>query len=232
MIHFDLLRVRFKYFLSISLVWSNDLYVPAPPYPITSVSLALAWGLPDKPTYPEDDLMQAYEDGDLPLLDRRKDVNVTNNVATKESMAMITPTNLKSRIDPESIMKLLHLFLSDANSAASADTPVGFDPKYIDAILDTINSFGHSIHRQDPDQYQNATTTTHTHANRFNPNDYSQFSRDNAIIVNRPYPPMVSAQSNVADKLVDRNANNTFRRYLAETYFRPWVESISSKEFV
>lgn len=214
------------------LVWSNDLYVPAPPYPITSVSLALAWGLPDKPTYPEDDLMQAYEEGNLPLLDRRKDVNVTNNLATEESMTMIAPTNSKSRIDPQSIMKLLRLFLRDSNSAASADTPVGFDPNYIDAILDTINSFDHSVRRQDPNQYRNATTTTHNHVNRFNPNDYSPFRRDNAIVVNRPHPPMVSAQSNVADNHVDRNANNAFKKYLTETYFRPWDESISSKEFV
>lgn len=207
--------------------------MPAPPYPITGVSLALAWGLPDKPTYPENDLMHLYEEGNLPLLENRKDVNVTNNnFATNESMTMNTPEKLKNRIDPQSIMKLLNLFLSDANSAASADTPVGFDANYIVTILDTINSFEHSIHRQDPIRYRNTTTNTHNHANRFNPNEYYQFSRDNAIVVDIPHPPLVSSQSDGANENVDRYANNAFRKYLAQTYFRPWMESISTEKFV
>lgn len=52
-------------------------------YVTTGVTCALAWGLPDKPTYPEWELMEKYENGSLPLLEYRQDKNVTNQVDNK-----------------------------------------------------------------------------------------------------------------------------------------------------
>lgn len=46
-------------------------------YITTCVNYALAWALPDKPTYPQEELMEHYEMGRLPLL-LRNDKNITD----------------------------------------------------------------------------------------------------------------------------------------------------------
>lgn len=47
---------------------------------IFGLTTALAWQLPDKPFYPSEVLMEKYENGGLPLLDRNDTVIVDNNV--------------------------------------------------------------------------------------------------------------------------------------------------------
>lgn len=48
---------------------------------VTGITTALAWGLPYKPTYPETELQDQYEQGRLPLLNRRHyGTNIANAV--------------------------------------------------------------------------------------------------------------------------------------------------------
>lgn len=67
-----------KLFHSLNLVYDQEIYVPDyGVYLQTGVIVALSWGLPDKPTYPEYELMESYENGSLPLLENRNDRNIT-----------------------------------------------------------------------------------------------------------------------------------------------------------
>lgn len=76
-----------------------DLVISIPDYTnyvVTGVTTALAWGLPYKPTYPEVELQDQYEQGRLPILNRRHyDTNTTNNnnnyVDNSDRMESITP---------------------------------------------------------------------------------------------------------------------------------------------
>lgn len=194
------------------------------PLPITGISLAFAWALPDTPTYPENNL---YDEGHLPLIQKRKDANTTENIASKESITKIAPTMTTSRIDLQTMMKLMRLFLPTKNSAAAVD-PMALNANDIKAILDNIYSIDHSIRRQGSGKYWNASIATISPVNRFHPNDRHQFSDGNVTVANEPYPPLISLQSDVITNYRQRHADNAFRKYLAETYFRPWVESTSS----
>lgn len=197
------------------------MYFPGwtPSYPITGFSLAMAWGLPDKPFYPEDDLMHLYEDDKLPSIQRRNDTNATNNIASNESNATTAPTETSSRIDPQTVMKLIRLFLPNLNSAAPDDDSMGFDANYVEAIVNYVNSFDHNIRRQDSNKYWHTSATTNNHAK---PNDFYQFT----------HPPLVASQSYVKNRNVNHNAYDAFQRYLATTYFRSWIESTSTKKCV
>lgn len=59
-------------------------------YVTTGVTVALAYGLPDKPTYPDEELREVYENGTLPLLLRRNDQNVTKH---QDNAMNLTMTN-------------------------------------------------------------------------------------------------------------------------------------------
>lgn len=73
-------------------------------YVVTGVTTALAWGLPYKPTYAEAELQDQYEQGHLPILNRRHyDTNTTNNndnnyVDNSASTESITP-NMSAMVD-------------------------------------------------------------------------------------------------------------------------------------
>lgn len=59
---------------------------------IFQITCALAWGLPNKPTYPELELMETYENGTLPFL-LRKDKNVTDPNRKGEIKLSTSPSN-------------------------------------------------------------------------------------------------------------------------------------------
>lgn len=191
-----------------------------PPYPITSVSAALAWGLPDQPTYPENDLMHLYEEGDdLSLAQKRKDTNATNNYASNTS---IPPTQTANNIDAETIMKLIRSFLP-------ADDQMELDSNYIQSIMNYIDSFEQNLHQQESSKYWNTSVTSTTvinHANRFNANSHYRF-RDNATLASKMHAPFVLSKSDNTHR-----AENAFQRYLVETYFRPWIHSASTERYV
>lgn len=63
-------------------------------YAVTGVTAALAWGLPDKPTYPDQELMEKYDNGSLPFLQYRKDGNVTESNHNGEILVNSTPKYL------------------------------------------------------------------------------------------------------------------------------------------
>lgn len=61
-------------------------------YVTTGVTCALSYGLPDKPVYPEEELMTQYEDGRLPLL-LRNDENITETNGEGEIHVSTTPSS-------------------------------------------------------------------------------------------------------------------------------------------
>ena len=78
--------------------------VPIPDYTLyaqTGVTVALAWGLPDTPQYP-DELMQQYEEGGLPLL-TRDDKNITNVKYVETKNTVRPPPKQKTNARPVTI---------------------------------------------------------------------------------------------------------------------------------
>lgn len=81
--------------LFLFLVYDSILTIPGwTYYAVTGVTAALSWGLPDKPTYPDQELMEKYENGALPLLQYRKDENVTESNHNREILVNSTPKYL------------------------------------------------------------------------------------------------------------------------------------------
>lgn len=175
--------------------------------PITGISVALAWGLPHKPTYPEDSLMHLYEKDHSPLLEKRKDANATGNGTSEEWSPTSAPSKAASGIDSRTIVQLMRLFLPDINLPKSDVDPMELDAKMFEALLDYLISFDHNIRRQGSTGLWNTSTAIVNQANRIIPNNGNQFTN--------------KTQSHIG--------NTAFKRYLAGTYFRPWIESVSTK---
>lgn len=85
----DLIDFEF-YFI---LVYDSTVTIPDYTlYVTTGVTVALSYGLPDKPVYPEEELMKQYEMGRLPLL-LRNDENVTETNEKGEIQVSTTPSS-------------------------------------------------------------------------------------------------------------------------------------------
>lgn len=178
---------------------------------ITSYSVGLAWGLPEKPTYPEEHLMHLYAEGDLPLIQNRKDENATNMNALNESNVVTTTTKTASRIDNQTLLTLIRLFLSNGNkSIATLDSPMELDANYVKNILDYFND------QIDYNNRRHGSATTINYEDRFYSNDYYPFGRYNSTFAN------ITRHPDVVNNYINRNA---FQKYLVETYFMPWIES-------
>lgn len=183
-------------------------------YAVTGVTVALAWGLPDKPVYPED-LMQQYEDGDLPLLLHRADVNVTKNVPMKQMNATNSAIDKKAtKIDNQTLLRLIQLFYSGVRPTQNP---------YQSAA--NVNYYSNNFDKHD---YWNASRTANTtnrypHSNMPTLNNYYYYNNNNR-------PPLAATQSSIASNYVDRYANNAFKKYLAETYIKPWVDVAWKKQ--
>lgn len=102
--------------------------------PIVGISVALAWALPDKPTYPEDNYMDLYEEGQLPLLKKRKDSNITN--ASNETDVA---TQQADPIDIKAIMDFLQL-ISPNSQFNHIDSEMNYDNVF-DSTPQSTESF-------------------------------------------------------------------------------------------
>lgn len=90
-------HVFFIYLLILILVYDSVITIPGwTYYAVTGVTAALAWGLPDKPTYPDQELMEKYDNGSLPLLQYRKDGNITESNHKGEIVVNSTPKYLNN----------------------------------------------------------------------------------------------------------------------------------------
>lgn len=141
--------------------------------------------------------MHLYEEGHSPLLEKRKDANATGNASSEGWSPSSAPSKTASRIDTRTIVQMMRLFLPGINLPTSDIDPMELDAKMFEALLEYIISFDHNIRRQDSIRLWNTST-----ANRIIPNNGNQFSNATR----------------------SRIGNNAFKRYLAETYFRPWIE--------
>lgn len=58
------------------------------------MQVSLAWALPDKPTYPDEELMEQYEKGRLPS-PFRSDENATDLIGIGEIQVSTAPSNIR-----------------------------------------------------------------------------------------------------------------------------------------
>lgn len=207
--HFGFFLFRIQVYDSVVTIPDYTIYV------VTGVTCALAWGLPDQPIYPEDDLMHRYEDGDLPGIQYRNDVNVTENVpTTKPTRAPSSKTATK--IDNRTLMNLIRLFYSGARrsphfniSSSMSNYPNAFGGSYYHWNVSFPNKANNRI------TFSNGPSKTNYH--------YT-------------YPSTALSQSHAAIDYVNRNTNSPFKKYMADTYFKPWISAAwkvqTTKKFV
>lgn len=206
---------RFLFFLHI-LVYDSVVTIPDYTiYVVTGVTCALAWGLPDQPIYPEDDLMHRYEDGGLPGIQYRNDVNVTENVpVTKPTRAPSSKTATK--IDNRTLMNLIRLFYSSARQTSH--------PNVSSLMPNYPNAFGGNYYHWNA-SLPNKASNRITFSNGPSKTNYYD-----------THPPTALSQSHAAIDYVNRNANNPFKKYMADTYFEPWIGAAwkmqTTKKFV
>lgn len=201
-------EVRFCFYFCIPVY---DSVVTIPDYTIyvvTGVTCALSWGLPDQPIYPEDEYMHRYEDGGLPGIQYRNDVNVTELASSTKPNNTTRPPSTKTttKIDNRTLMNLIRLFYTGAQrttipnvSAANVNYANNSESNYHWNILPLANQ---------------ANTSRINVLNGLNKKNY-YYTHSSAAL------PQLHA---VADYL-DRNANNAFKKYMADTYFKPWVDA-------
>lgn len=194
-------KIAFLYFYVVVLFhsWVYDSTITIPDYTIyvtTGVTCALAWGLPDRPVYPEDELMYRYEEGALPGLQYRNDVNVTEDEFPIRNMNTTLPSSSKTatRIDNDTLMNLIRLFYSNA---VQPNASVGM-PNYVDQHYYRVSFL--------PESSQMPVLST---------------TRKNIYYTS----PSVTRTLSAID-LVDRNSNNPFKKYMADTYFKPWIGAV------
>lgn len=156
-------------------------------YVVTGVTVALAWGLPFKPFYPDADLSEQYADGYLPLFPRN-DENITDSqyvdgVNTKKkkkkkkpnkTTAMSTTTPAPYQSTHQNLLELLqHVYQSQS-------------PNY------NSFSYGHSGHGGQ--QYQQPQYRPHnsiqydsySYRNNSQPRNRYYFGQSNSMAVQTP----------------------------------------------
>lgn len=170
-------------------------------YVVTGVTCALAWGLPDQPIYPEDDLMHRYEQGGLPGIQYRNDVNVTENVApTEPSNATIaSSTKTATKIDNRTLMNLIRLFYTGSRRTG---------------IPNISARYGNYANNFDRNVFWNSSLAN----NRIT---FSSLPSKRDHYYTRP--PLNFTQPHKANHYLHRNTNNAFNTYMADTYFEPWI---------
>lgn len=149
--------------------------------------------------------MQYYEEGALPGIQYRNDVNVTDaasSTAIKASTTNASSTQTATHIDNETLMNLIRLFYTNARRTAVPSASVA------------NNNYAHSFDRN---HYWNSSFPNKAN-NRisFTPNNKNYYYTQT---------PFDLLQSSAANDYLDRNANTAFKKYMAETYFKPWINA-------
>lgn len=172
-------------------------------YVTTGITVALAYGLPDKATYPETELMEQYEGGRLPLL-IRKDENVTESNGNGEIQVPTTPTNHPSS-----------MYSSYYRNGSTFANQIANYYKYLQRRKPDSYYFGNS-----PLNSANYGKNEYFNANR---NKYNQNNLKSSSYTSYNVRPPYSA---TFDKT---KQNDAFTKYMSETYFKPWIETSFSQ---
>lgn len=192
------IKIEFCFWFAFKIVYDSAVTIPDYTiYVVTGVTCALSWGLPDQPIYPEDNLMQHYEDGELPGLQYRNDVNVTENTSpTNPSKPSRTPSTA-TKIDNRTLINLIRLFYPSARRTVAPNVSTFNRNNYWNEML-ANNKANSRI------TYAGATNNKKNYFNTHLPTIYSQSQANNY-------------------HYLDSNANNAFQKYLAETYLKPSI---------
>ncbi|XP_055305020.1 uncharacterized protein LOC129569832 [Sitodiplosis mosellana] len=201
---------------SIQLVYDQTITIPDYTlYVTTGITVALAWGLPDKPVYPEQELMERYENGSLPLL-LREDKNFTDANRKGETAAAIVSSNKipsysNQYYNGSGIMNGIANYYKYFQQRRKPDSyyfgnsplsPTNYNKKsYCNNGRNCVHNNEHSI-----SYYTNGKDKT---------NDYNSYN------VRPPY----------AATYDEGNRYGAFMKYMNDTYFKPWLESTTQMKY-
>lgn len=183
---------------------------------VTGVTCALAWGLPFKPTYPEEELQEKYKMGQLPLLNRN-DKNITDTNYTDDhrkrtntSSSAITATPNRINLTQQHLLKLFQSFYENYPNHQNS---FGYNSGYANNNIRKVDSyyFGNGKNSQ-----INSTNDRNWHTknslNHFYDRNYNAINSNHVSFVKHP---------NMVESF-KRNPYAEFANYLTQTYFRPW----------
>lgn len=203
---------------------------------VTGVTVSLAWGLPHEPTYPEDELMDQYQDGGLPLLLRRNDKNVTkhkhNKNAKKGTTRRPTPTT-QSTLDRQYLLNMFQKFYAEYplkhNSIRydygyKSDYGHNYMMKNNSQIRDRYYFGGGTSSVPYRMKYQSASIPSSSSRISIDRNFDGQTAGHHPIGGNRQNAALVAAPLTVTNHY-NPNPYAEFAKYLTQTYFKPWQEA-------
>ncbi|XP_031636178.1 uncharacterized protein LOC116349064 [Contarinia nasturtii] len=201
---------------SIQLVYDQTITIPDYTlYVTTGITVALAYGLPDKPTYPEQELMEQYENGKLPLLLRKEDKNVTDLNRKGEIKASTASSNIVNKPN---------------DSSYSNHHYNGND------VMNRIANYYKYLQRRKPDSYYfgnsplnpanfNKNTYCNTRNCSYNTNSNYYYSNVKDYNRNSDYNSMYNVRPPYSSTYGGADQYNAFAKYLNNTYFQPWLKS-------
>lgn len=174
--------------------------------------------------------MGQYEKGRLPLIQYRKDENVTESTYLIDKPSKAANTNINN----ENVLNLINLFYQSVHRQKFAKN------NYTTGNMNYMNKYnynGNHIRRNDPYYYGNTQNMIHSPATS-NANDYYfnrnggsngkiSYSTDNG---NNNNVGNVEDAYNVRPPLsptfaTNKNHYDIFTNYVAENYFKPWLET-------
>lgn len=173
------------------------------------MTVALAWGLPDKPIYPEQDLRESYENGKLPLL-LRDDKNVTDANRKGEIKATAAvPSYSNQYYNGSDIMNRIANYYKYFQQRRKPDSYY----------------FGNSP--LNPSNYNkksycsNGRNCAHNNVHSYYASDKDKTNAFNSYNVRPPY----------AATYDEGNRYDAFTKYMNDTYFKPWLESAAQMKY-
>lgn len=186
-----------QYSIYLILVYDSTITVPDYTlYVTTGITVALAWGLPDKPTYPELELMEKYENGALPLLEHRKDKNVTASDHKGEIPTYNRTSNLENYYKQSDFSNYIRNYYEYLKNRRKTDSYYfGHKPSSNKYCSDKNCAYNHKI------SYQTSI---------------SDRNKSNGFLnVQPPYSPSYNSSKHY----------DPFTNYMVEKYFKPWIET-------
>lgn len=176
-------------------------------YVTTGITCALAWGLPTKPIYPDEELMQQYEKGRLPLIQYRKDKNATNSNSTGE--INVPASNHTSNLQSSNF---LNQFYKNGQ------------------LNKALWNYFNYLQRRRPDSYYFSNSSNSNYCNHrtcsynkyfnYNKNYYTNQKPYTNIRPSVPYSPNYDTTNQYA----------AFTRYMIDKYLKPTLNSYPNRK--
>lgn len=159
-------------------------------YVVTGVTVALAWGLPFKPYYPDEELPAQYEQGHLPLLGR-VDENITDSqyidgkkAVRKKSKTTAVPTTTAVPADVQRTRQnLLKFFQNVYQSPSPSYNSISYGPQR--------PYYQQQAYQQQP-QYRPHNSIQYTYRNNSQPANRYYFGQSNLRPMAAVSAPMIS----------------------------------------